>query len=58
MISEPVHDQPSEANAEDGAVIVDGPGGVAVAMTPDAAEKTGERLKGSASEARGQREPS
>jgi hypothetical protein len=38
------HDEPSEVNAEDGEVIVDGPNGYTVSFTPDAALETSERL--------------
>lgn len=43
------------ASAEDGFVILDGPNGVAVAMTPEAAEETGRRLIAAAQEAADQR---
>jgi hypothetical protein len=33
-----------KASAESGVVLLDGPGGVAVAMTPEAARDTGESL--------------
>lgn len=36
--------EPSAVTAVDGYVVMDGPGSVAVAMTPDAAQETGERL--------------
>lgn len=36
--------KPGVATAESGQVILDGPDGVAVAMTPDAARETGLRL--------------
>ena len=49
------HSDPSEVNAEDGDVIVEGPGGVAVTLTPDAAEETGRRMVRAAAEARRQR---
>ena len=45
---------PGVATAEYGQVILDGPDGVAIAMTPDAAEETGRRLIEAAGEARGQ----
>lgn len=48
--------EPGCAVAEQGFVILDGPAGVAVAMTPDAAEETGRRLEAAAVEARHQRE--
>ncbi|WP_445190687.1 hypothetical protein [Sphingobium sp. HWE2-09] len=43
------------ANAEKGLVILDGPDGVAVTMTPEAALKTGESLIAAAAAARDQR---
>lgn len=45
-------DDPGTASAERGVVILDGPDGVAVAMTPDAATETGRRLIAAADEAR------
>lgn len=45
---------PGSASAEAGFVMLDGPHGVAVAMSPDAAEETGKRLIAAAAEARGQ----
>lgn len=47
-------DEPSEVDAEDGEVIVDGPDGVAVSMTPEAAAETSDRLFTGAAKARGQ----
>jgi hypothetical protein len=59
MSEEPSPHQPEGhagiANAEDGFVILDGPNGVAVAMTPEAAEQTGRSLLAAAEEAAGQR---
>ena len=49
-----VHDEASRVDAEDGADAVDGPDGVAVRMTPDAASETSDRLLRGAIEARGQ----
>jgi hypothetical protein len=49
-----VEDAPSEISAEDGQVIVDGPDGVAVSMTPEAAAETSHRLLRGAAKARGQ----
>lgn len=49
-----VHDDPSEVTAEEGEVIVEGPDGVAVTLTPDAAEETGRRMMRAANEAREQ----
>ncbi|WP_423602965.1 hypothetical protein [Sphingomonas sp. MS122] len=45
-------DQPGEASVEAGLVLLDGPDGVAFAMTPDAAEATGRRLVIAAAQAR------
>ena len=44
--------EPSTCAAEQGSVIVEGPDGVAVTLTPDAAEETGRRMIKAASEAR------
>lgn len=54
MTKDHVHDEASETEAVDGSVVVDGPGAVAVLLTPDAAEKTAARLNESASDARKQ----
>jgi len=51
---EKTHDRPSEVAAEDGQVIVDGPDGVAVTFTPEAAAETGDRLLFNSAKARGQ----
>ena len=48
------HSEPSDVNAEAGQVLVEGPDGVAVSLTPDAAEETGRRMINAASEARRQ----
>ena len=45
---------PSEVSAEDGEVVVDGPDGVAIAFTPEAADETSSRLLFNAAKARGQ----
>jgi len=50
------HDTPSEVTAEAGEVLVDGPGGVALAFTPQAAEETSHRLRRGAADARAQRQ--
>jgi hypothetical protein len=50
-----VYEDPSAVKAADGAVELDGPNGVDVAMSPDAAEETSERLLSQALKARGQR---
>jgi hypothetical protein len=49
------HDTPSDVNAEEGEVLVDGPGGTAVSLTPDAAAETSQRLLFGAAEAQGQK---
>ena len=48
------YDTPSKVTAEDGEVMVDGPDGVAVSLTPDAAAETSDRLLEQAAIARGQ----
>jgi hypothetical protein len=56
-----VRDTPGIASAEQGLVLLDGPDGVAIAMTPAAAEKTGRSLIAAAEEAaiqRGEAHPS
>lgn len=47
-------DSPSQVSAEDGNVIVDGPDGVAITMSPAAAEETANRLLSAVAEARSQ----
>ncbi|WP_419807367.1 hypothetical protein [Sphingomonas sp.] len=42
--SVPPQHLPGHASAENGLVVLDGPDGVAVTMSPDAAEETGRRL--------------
>jgi hypothetical protein len=49
-----IYNEPSDVDAQDGTVIVDGPDGVAVSLTPDAALETGGRLIDAAALARGQ----
>jgi hypothetical protein len=46
--------EPGIATAEQGLVLLDGPNGVAVSMTPDCAEATGRSLIAAAQEAIGQ----
>jgi hypothetical protein len=46
--------EPGVASAEQGLVLLDGPNGVAVAMTPEAAESTARSLIAAAEEARTQ----
>ena len=43
--------EPGQASAEHGQVLLDGPDGVAVSLTPDAAKETGKRLIDAAAEA-------
>ena len=50
-----VYEEASKVSAVDGAVQLDGPDAVDVAMTPEAAEETADRLTGEAMKARGQR---
>lgn len=45
-------DEAGEASVEEGYVLLDGPDGVAVAMTPDAAARTAESLLAAAAKAR------
>ena len=47
---------PSDVSAEEGEVIVEGPDGVAVTLTPEAAEETARRMMRAATEARRQAE--
>jgi hypothetical protein len=46
--------EPGRATAVDGEVVQDGPDGVGVSMTPDAAEETAKRLGVAAAKARTQ----
>lgn len=55
MGHEKVYDEPSEVNADNGEVIVDGPDGVAVTLTPDAALETSDRLLHGGMAAQGQK---
>ena len=50
-----IYDKPSNVSAVDGAVALEGPDAVDVAMTPEAAEETSDRLADEAIKARGQR---
>lgn len=50
-----VYDEPSSVEAADGAVQVTGPDAVDVALTPEAAEETSDRLADQSIKARGQR---
>lgn len=46
---------PSKAEGEDGVVVVDGPDGVALSLTPDSARELAEHLLAAADEADAQR---
>lgn len=50
-----VYDEPSEARAVRGLVSVEGPDGLSVLLTPDAATETSDRLLDAAVTAQGQR---
>ena len=56
MTSSDAYDTPTETDAVDGEVVLRGPGGVALSMTPEAAEETGRRLLQAAASARRQRD--
>ena len=49
-----LYDEPSTVVAENGEVQLDGPDGLAIAMTPEAAAETSERLLAGAADARDQ----
>jgi hypothetical protein len=49
------HDKPSRVAAEEGEVLIDGPDGIALSFTPEAAEETSQRLLDSAARAIGQK---
>jgi hypothetical protein len=56
MADEPeIYDEPSNIEAKDGVVSVDGPDGVDVSLTPDAALETSDRLLAGAATAQGQK---
>lgn len=50
-----IYKDASKVTAEDGSVLLDGPDGVAVAVTPEAALETADRLTDKAAEANGQK---
>ena len=54
MTDQKIYDEPSKVDAEDGVVSVDGPDGVDVSLTPDAARITSDRLLDEAMKAQGQ----
>lgn len=53
-MNDKLHDEASTVTAEEGEVLVDGPDGVAISLTPDAAAETSDRLLHGAAEAQGQ----
>jgi hypothetical protein len=55
MNDKATYSEASDVSAAGGAVLLDGPDGVDVALTPEAAEETSERLEKQAVRARGQR---
>jgi hypothetical protein len=54
MDNKQIHNEPSDVQADAGSVTVEGPDGVDVALTPEAAEETSDRLWVSATQARAQ----
>jgi hypothetical protein len=54
MRRDKVHNEASETEAIDGVVLVEGPGGVALLLTPGAADATAARLSETAHQARAQ----
>ena len=55
MTDKKVYDEATEVTAEDGEVVLDGPDGVDVRVTPEAAEATADNLWAGAVKATGQR---
>ena len=51
MASQKAFDEATKTTAIEGEVVLDGPDGVALSMTPDAAEKTSKRLHRSSQQA-------
>ena len=49
-----LHDEPSTVSAENGTVLVEGPAGIAVSLTPNAAAETSDRLLRASAQAHGQ----
>ena len=54
MSDDEIHDEPSDVSADDGVVSVEGPDGVDVRLTPEAADETSDRMFQSALKAKGQ----
>ena len=57
MADDKIYDEPSKVTAESGVVTVKGPDAVDVRMTPEAADKTSERLLFAAMQAMGDKIP-
>jgi membrane peptidoglycan carboxypeptidase len=55
MPNKKIYHEPSSVTAEDGDVLVEGPDDVDVALSPEAAEETSNRLLENSMKARGQR---
>ncbi|MEP7130872.1 MAG: hypothetical protein ABI770_07070 [Sphingomicrobium sp.] len=55
MTDDKLYDEATEVTARDGEVVLDGPDGVDVKVTPEAAEQTADNLIQEAVKARGQR---
>jgi hypothetical protein len=55
MMNKRIYDEASHVSAEEGEVIMDGPDGVAVSLTPRAAVETSDRLLEAAVSAQGQK---
>ena len=55
MTHDKLYDEATEVTAKEGDVILDGPDGVDVKVTPEAAEQTADNLLDGAVRARGQR---
>lgn len=55
LMDDKIYDEATEVDAEGGAVVLDGPDGVAVLMTPEAAMETSDRLLFGAAKAQGQK---
>lgn len=58
MSSRNAYNNPTETSAVDGDVTLNGPDGIGLSMTPDAAEETARRLTRAAEDARKQASPS
>jgi len=54
-MEDPIYEEASQVAANDGSVKVDGPDGVDVRLSPEAALETSERLLEGAADAQGQR---